>query len=85
MKHAGETALNALEPMLAQLRGLEGIRERKRGIFYRKASAFIHFHEDPAGTFADLRNDREWLRLRVNTASEQRRLVQLAAEILRSQ
>ena len=84
MKHAGETSLNGLEDVLAQLRGLEGIRERKRGVFYRKSTAFIHFHEDPAGTFADVRNDSEWLRLRVNTASERRQFMRLAADILRS-
>lgn len=83
MKHPGEAALIAIEPMLGELRKLEGIQERKRGVFYRKSSAFIHFHEDPAGLFADLRKpDGEWLRMPVNTAAERRRLVREAREIL---
>lgn len=83
MKHAGEAALIAIEPMLGELRKLEGIQERKRGVFYRKSSAFLHFHEDPAGLFADLRKpDGEWLRMPVNTAVERRRLVREARVIL---
>jgi hypothetical protein len=84
MKHAGEAALAAIEPILMELRRLEGIRERKPGVFYMKSSAFIHFHEDPAGIFADVRRDPEWLRLPVNTSSERRQLVRLVREILGS-
>jgi hypothetical protein len=84
MKHAGEAALDTIEPMLVQLRQLEGIRERKPGVFYRKSSAFIHFHEDPAGIFVDLRKDREWLRLPVTTSSQRRQFVRLIQEILGS-
>jgi hypothetical protein len=43
MKHAGGAALETIEPMLIELRQLEGIRERKPGVFYKKSSAFIHF------------------------------------------
>lgn len=55
MKHAGPSTLDELEPLLAQLRGLAGMVEKKRGVFYRKSQAFLHFHEDPKGLFADLR------------------------------
>jgi hypothetical protein len=82
MKHAGEAALQSIEPVLLELRHMEGIAERKRGIFYRKSSAFIHFHEDPAGIFADLQTGRAWLRLPVTTASERRHLVQQVKKIL---
>jgi hypothetical protein len=84
MKHAGGAALEIIEPMLIELRQLEGIRERKPGVFYKKSSAFIHFHEDPAGIFVDMRRDSEWLRLPVNTSSERRQLVRLVGEILGS-
>jgi hypothetical protein len=30
--------------------------EKKRGVFYRKSKSFLHFHEDPRGLFADIRN-----------------------------
>jgi hypothetical protein len=83
MRHAGEAALDSIESMLDELRQFEGICERNRGIFYQKASAFIHFHEDPAGIFADVRRDREWVRLPVNKSSERRQFVRLVREILR--
>lgn len=83
MKHASEAALAGLEPMFGELRKLEGLQERKHGIFYRKSTAFLHFHEDPAGLFADLRKkDGEWLRIPVNTAAERRRLLREARGIL---
>ncbi len=81
MKHAGEATLNLIEPVLRELRELEGVRERKPGIFYRKSQALLHFHEDPAGIFADVRTSSEWLRLPVNTASERRHLVRVVQEI----
>jgi hypothetical protein len=82
MKHACEAALDSIQPVLLELRQLEGIRERKPGIFYRNSSAFIHFHEDPAGIFADVSRDGEWLRLPVTTASERRQFVRLVNEVL---
>jgi hypothetical protein len=82
MKHASKAALESIEPVLLEIRQLEGIRERKPGIFYRKSSAFIHFHQDPAGIFADVSRDHEWLRLPVNTAAERRQFVRLVKEML---
>lgn len=41
MKHASDVALDTIEPMLSELRRVESIRERKRGLFYRRSSAFI--------------------------------------------
>jgi hypothetical protein len=55
MKHAGSAALDILEPLLERLRGLGGLREKSRGIFYLKSRAFLHFHEDPTGLYADIR------------------------------
>jgi len=75
MKHATSIALDALEPLLAELRAVDGVTERKRGVFYRKSQALLHFHEDPAGFFADLRMPPGWVRLPVNTAAERRRLL----------
>jgi hypothetical protein len=75
MKHAGTTALDQLDRLLSQLRGQEGLKERKRGVFYRGSSAFLHFHEDPAGLFADVRTASDWERLPVNTRAQQRELL----------
>ena len=56
MRHAGSGSLDTLEPLLAELRRLPGLNEKKRGVFYAKSRAFLHFHEDPAGLFGDLRD-----------------------------
>ena len=56
MKHASPASLARLEGLLAGLRAIEGLNEKKPGIFYRKSRAFLHFHEDPAGLFADMRD-----------------------------
>jgi hypothetical protein len=56
MKHAGAEALDQLGALLEALRRLPALRERRRGVFYLSGRAFLHFHEDPAGLFADLRD-----------------------------
>ena len=48
------------------------LTERTPGSFYRKSSAFLHFHEDPAGLFADVKlNGSGFERFRVSTKVEQ--------------
>ncbi|MFD1190603.1 hypothetical protein [Phenylobacterium conjunctum] len=74
MKHAGPAALDALEPLLARLRTLPGLKEKSRGIFYLKSKAFLHFHEDPAGLFADLREDSDFTRYEVTSSEGQEAL-----------
>jgi len=75
MRHATPVVLDALEPLLAQLRACEGLTERKRGVFYRRSSAFLHFHEDPAGFFADVRIGAAWVRLPATTTADRRALL----------
>jgi hypothetical protein len=84
MKHAGEAALDELEPLLVQLRALPRLKEKKRWAFYVGSSAFLHFHEDPAGPFADLKPvlGGEYERFRVRTAAERARLATLARRVL---
>ena len=72
MKHISSERLDELEDLLAQLREVDGILEKKHGVFYRKSRAFLHFHEDPAGLFADVRlGGFDFDRLRVSTKKEQ--------------
>ena len=71
MKHAGAAALDQLEPLLAAIRVLPGLKEKGRGVFYRSGKAFLHFHEDPAGMFADVRlAGADFERFRVETEGE---------------
>ena len=58
--------------MLSDLRAVDDLVERKPGIFYRRSRAFLHFHEDPSGLYADVRLDvdRDFTRMRVNTRAE---------------
>ena len=81
MKHAGPEALDTLADFLDQIRRHTGLREPRRGTFYRKSSGFLHFHEDPAGLFADLKLGSEYQRFRVNTAVERRVLLQRIARL----
>jgi hypothetical protein len=71
MKHAGPAALDALHDMIDAIRERHDLKESRPGVFYRKGKAFLHFHEDAAGLFADLRVSDEWERFRVTEAHEQ--------------
>ena len=70
MKHAGSRALDQIEPILIELRKIAGLKEKSRGVFYRGAAAFLHFHEDPAGMFADVRIGKDFARFRATTRAE---------------
>jgi hypothetical protein len=75
MKHAGATALDALEDLIAAIRPREGLKEKQRGVFYRRGKAWLHFHEDPAGLFADLRAGADWVRFPVSQPTGRKKLV----------
>jgi hypothetical protein len=81
VKHAGPQTLASIEPLLRQLRKYSSLVERTPGSFYRKSKAYLHFHEDASGTYADVKlNGAEFTRLRVTTSQEQARLLSLVAE-----
>jgi hypothetical protein len=82
LKHAGSETLDRLEHFLSKLRTLPGLVEKKRGTFYKKSSAFLHFHEDPAGIFADIKVDGHFKRFSANTPEQQERLLDCAKKIL---
>ncbi|MEM7120874.1 MAG: hypothetical protein AAF563_06340 [Pseudomonadota bacterium] len=85
MKHAGQASLDRLETMLDQLRGFDGITERKRGIFYQKSKAFLHFHEDDADLFCDVRlaHDADFERFPVTTFRQQQDVLKRVKQALR--
>lgn len=62
--------------MLEQLRALDGLTEKNRGVFYRGSRAFLHFHADGDATYADVRyTGDEFERTRATTKAEQKALV----------
>jgi hypothetical protein len=70
MKHATSAALGSLSKLLDQIRTRAGLKEKRPGIFYRKSKSFLHFHEDPAGLFADLGAGADFDRYPVNNQHE---------------
>ena len=80
MRHARPQDLDRLEELLVQLRTLPGLVEKTRGVFYFKSRSFLHFHEDPKGLFADLREaggGNDFDRSDVTEAGGQSALVEL--------
>ena len=76
MKHAGKEALAKLQPVLEPLRKQRALVERTPGSFYLRSMGFLHFHEDPSGFFADLKEDLvSFSRYRVSTRVEQQELL----------
>ena len=75
MRHAGSQAIATLEPYLIQVRRRGELRETRPGIFYLKSRAFLHFHEDPKGLFADVKLASDFSRFPVNTAKQQEKLL----------
>ena len=78
MKHAGAATLERLSDLLAQLRQVPGLVERKPGIFYVKSKAALHFHDDPTGVYADLRlGTADFQRMAVHSLHDEQRLLAL--------
>jgi hypothetical protein len=75
MKHASAQTLQQLSNLLDQIRQRQGLKEKKLGIFYRKSKSLLHFHEDPAGTFADLTVGDTFDRYPVNTTKQRKELL----------
>jgi hypothetical protein len=84
VKHAGQATLASLEPLLQKLRKQTSLVERTPGSFYRKSKAYLHFHHDPSGIYADVKLDfAEFTRIRATTPDEQARLLSLIGESLK--
>ena len=83
MRHADSAALESVVALLAKVRTYPQLTERKPGIFYRKSGAFLHFHEDLAGLFADVKVGKAFERMPVNSPPEQRALLTKVGALLR--
>jgi hypothetical protein len=76
VRHITPERLAELSPLLERLRRIDGLTEKRPGGFSVKSRAFLHFHEDPAGLFADVRLDgADFTRMRVSDPEEQDALV----------
>ena len=84
MKHATPSALDRLEPLLAQLRRRERLKEKSRGVFYFAGRAFLHFHEHGDGELhADIRlKGDDFDRFDVTRAAERAKLLALVDKAL---
>jgi hypothetical protein len=83
VKHAGPSAIAELEALLHELRAIPGVVEKKPGVYYRKSRALLHFHEDPTGLYADVREaDGDFARHRVQTKVERARLLRLVRSLV---
>jgi hypothetical protein len=82
MKHAGPEALDQLEPILEEIRRLGGLKEKKRGSFQYRSGGFLHFHEDPAGFFADLKVGDDYERFPINSKTQTQTFLKRAASAL---
>lgn len=83
MKHAGEATLDRLQGLLKNIRQYAPpLKEKKRGTFYLKSAAFLHFHEDLSGIFADLKVDGDWTRYSTNNPEEWQSLLDAIAQQL---
>lgn len=70
--------------MLRKVREHGSLVERTPGSFYRKSKAYLHFHEDPSGIYADVKlNLLEFTRVRASTPQEQAHLLSLISESLK--
>jgi hypothetical protein len=75
MKHAGKEAIARLVPLLSRIRKRDPLVERRPGVFYLKSRAFLHFHEDSKGLFADIKLSDDFSRFPVNTLRQQTNLL----------
>jgi hypothetical protein len=60
MKHFSAHSLRTMFSLLESLRTILGISELTPGSLYRKSQVFLHFHDDQARPFADLKLDLEY-------------------------
>ena len=78
MRHARPEDLDRVEALLAELRAIDGLKERSRGTFYVRSRAFLHFHEHEGDILCDVRLDpaaSDFDRRTVTSAAAQRALV----------
>ena len=83
MKHATAATLARIDGLLGQIRARTALKEKTPGVFYLRGKAFLHFHDDPGGIFADVRLDgTDFTRFRAVSAAEQKALLSAVDDFL---
>jgi hypothetical protein len=83
VKHVGANTLEALASLLRRVGEHAALTERTPGSFYRKSKAYLHFHEDPNGIYANVKlSGTEFTRVPATTSQEQERLLSLIVDSL---
>jgi hypothetical protein len=76
VRHATPDDLIEADDLLRSLRGIDGLVEKRPGVFSYRSRAFLHFHADPSGLYADVRlQGDDFERLPVHSRRQQRELV----------
>ena len=82
MKHASTKSFDCIKDILTKLKKYKSLKEKQKGVFYKNSQAFIHFHEDLEGLFADLKIKNEWERFPVNTKQEKDYFLKKAQKLI---
>ena len=75
--------LDRLAPLLNELRGVDGLRERSPATFTRGSAAFLHFHSLADGLVADLKVGDGWRRYAADRPAERRIVLRDVRRVLR--
>lgn len=82
MAHCPSDQLADVPAVLATLRALPGIAEKKPGIFYWRSKGFAHFHLKAGRRWADIRDGADWgTELDLPFAADQKQQAVFCAEL----
>ena len=62
-----------MEPLLKEVGKSKNLVEKNSGVFYNGPQAYLHFHEDSDGIFADVKKEGKWIRLKVPARKDWKR------------
>lgn len=65
MAHCKPEQLGDIDDVLENIRCLNGITEKKKGVFYCKSRPFLHFHTKDGKRWADIRNGKNWIPIKI--------------------
>jgi hypothetical protein len=84
VRHATQDDLDRLDALMAELRELPQLRERKRGYFSTGSRAFLHFHEDAGDLYVDVKLSGTFERMKISSGLEKSEFLSRVREALSS-